>query len=112
MAKLSDTTIRIRVPTPHNPAAQQEVHSSNLRRYYAPFVQAHQRPGQPFAFPQTLLSRRIKNGVVQCRVRWLSLRRKPDSWVNKDKLPEQLIQTFDTRSHRSMDYTVCQTQDE
>jgi hypothetical protein len=110
--KLSDTTIRIRVPKPNNPIAQQDVHTSRLRRYHAPFVQAHQRPGQPFAFPQTLLSRRIKNGTTQYRVRWVSLRHKPDSWINQTKLPDQLIQTFDNRGRRTMDDTIHQAPDE
>jgi hypothetical protein len=56
---VGDTSVVIRCPTRNDPGALKQVHSSRLRRYYAPFVQAYRKPQQPFAFPQTLLSRRI-----------------------------------------------------
>jgi len=105
---LSETSVLIRQPTRDNPGALKTVHSSRLRRYYAPFVQAHQQPNRPFIFPQTLLSRRKHRGAVQYRVRWHSLRLKPDSWVNADQLPEQLIRSFDARRSRSMEEVVQQ----
>jgi hypothetical protein len=106
---VSDTSVEIRCPTRADSGAIKIVHSSRLRRYYAPFVQASQRPDRPFVFPQTLLSRRHRNGILQYRVRWHSLRRKPDSWVNADQLPEQLIHTFDLRRQRSMETMIQQT---
>jgi hypothetical protein len=98
--KINDTSILIRCPTRSDPGATKIVHSARLRRYYAPFVQAYRRPNQPFVFPQTLLSRRKLNGKEQYRVRWYSLKLKPDSWVDADKLPAQLITTFDSRKQR------------
>jgi hypothetical protein len=91
---ISDTSVLIRTTTISDPAATKQVHSSRLRRYYAPFVQAYQKPTHPYAFQQTFLSRRTRQIVVQYKVRWNSLRFKPDSWVNADHLPENLIAHF------------------
>jgi len=105
---LSDTSILIRCPTRNDPGAIKTVHSARLRRYHAPFAQAHQQPNRPFVFPQTLLSRRSVKGTVQYKVRWHSLRFKPDSWVHADQLPDQLIQTFDLRRQRPIEVVVQQ----
>jgi len=106
---IKGTSVLIRCPTRNDPGAIKTVHSTRLRRYYAPFVQAYQKPNHPFAFPMTLLSRRKNKGILQYKVRWHSLRFKPDSWLNADQVPEQLIKTFDTRRQRSMETAILET---
>jgi len=94
---VNDTSVVIRAPTPNDPAAVKQVHSSRLRRYYAPFVQAFQKPTSPFAFPQTLLSRRKSKGPLA-------------QSSSCDKLPPLLVETFNQRGRRPLKNTVEQAE--
>ena len=82
------------------------VHPDRLRRYQVPFQQVWQQSGQPYRFPLTLISKRIRRGIAEFRVRWLSVDPTPDSWLAARHLPAHLIAGYEARQQRPIDETT------
>ena len=97
----SPTRIVVLSPNRRNPRNVTTVHPDRLRRYVVPFCQEWQRSDRPFKFPRELLSRRVQRGVIQYRVRWLSVEPTVDSWEEAGKLPVHLTETYEARRRRA-----------
>ena len=93
----SPTRLVVLLPSRRDPRRAFTVHPDRLRRYTVPFYQPWQQPGRPLKFPLTLLSKRLRLGRVQYRVRWLSVAPTPDTWVASEQLPVHLTETYEAR---------------
>lgn len=85
-------------PSRNEPRRASRVTVDRLRRYMAPIQQLWLKPGDQYKFPLTLLSSRTnRDHKLEYKVRWLSLTEQPDSWVEAELLPRNLLDTFRTR---------------
>ena len=96
----SDNRVEVLIPTPRDVRATQIVSTTRIRRYLAPMVQSW-TPGRRAKFPQTVLSRRVRNGQPEYLVQFVADEngRSVRQWLTALHIPEELLTSFHQRKH-------------
>jgi hypothetical protein len=97
------------LPSNQDPRRELTVHPDRLRQYEVPFAQPWNRAGEMLRFPVKLIKRRKQGEDYQYKVRWLSLRPTPDSWIPATQLPPHLVESFENSRRQPVSVTILET---